>query len=210
MLAQDIETAVRRVLIDEGVTPQYPTSYILDLINEATAAILSLKPTALTSTETVDLSSGVRQTLPAGTIYLHDVISNANSALVVRKVEESQLDVFQSNWRSVSSTINVEHYMYDETDARAFQVYPPNNGSGSVLVRVTKIPSKLADINDTLALDDDFMPAYVYYVLYRIMDGDSDEINNENRADRFYNRYAEALGVKVQNRMNFSPNARTR
>lgn len=107
MLAQDIETAVRRVLIDEGVTPQYPTSYILDLINEATAAILSLKPTALTSTETVDLSSGVRQTLPAGTIYLHDVISNANSALVVRKVEESQLDVFQSNWRSVSSTINV-------------------------------------------------------------------------------------------------------
>lgn len=100
--------------------------------------------------------------------------------------------------------------MYDETDARAFQVYPPNNGSGSVLVRVTKIPSKLNDINDTLDLDDDFMPAYIYYVLYRIMDGDSDEINNENRADRFYNRYAEALGVKVQNRMNFSPNARTR
>lgn len=208
MTAQEIETAVRRLLIDQGGTPQYSTSYILDLINEATPAILSLKPTALTSTETVDLSSGVRQSLPAGAIYLHDVIANADSSMVIRKVEESQLDVFQSNWRSVSFTSSVEHYMYDETDPRAFQVYPPNNGSGEVLVRVTKIPTKLGDINDTVPLKDDFMPAYIYYVMYRIMDADSDEMNNENRADKCYARFAEALGVKIQNRMNYSPNAR--
>lgn len=210
MLAQEIITAVRRLLIDEGVTPQYANSYILDLINEATPAILSLKPTAHTTTESKDLNSGVRQTLPAGAIYLHDVIANSNSAVVIRRIEESQLDIFQSNWRSVSFTTNVEHYMYDETDPRAFLVYPPNNGSGSVQLRVTKIPSKIVDENDTMTLPDDFKPAYIYYVMYRIMDGDSDEINNENRADRFYTRFAEALGVKIQNRMNYSPNARAR
>lgn len=210
MQAQQIVTAVRRLLIDEGVTPQFSTSYILDLINEATAAILSLKPTALTSTETISLSSGVRQMLPAGTIFLHDVIANAASSLVIRRIEESQLDVFQSNWRAVESTAAVEHYMYDETDPRAYKVYPPNNGTGSVIVRITKIPPIITLVTDTLALTDDFMTAYIYYVLYRIMDGDSDEINNANRADRFYNRYAEALGVKIQNRMNYSPNARAR
>lgn len=210
MTAQEIATAVRRLLIDEGATPQFSTAYILDLINEATPAILSLKPTALTTTENVTLGSGVRQTLPTGTIYLHDIIANVGSALVIRRIDEEQLDVFQSNWRSVTATIAVEHYMYDETDPKSFQVYPPNNGSGSVTVRVTKIPSKLVDINDTVALKDDFKPAYIYYVAYRIMDADSDEINNENRADRFYSRFAEALGVKIQNRMNYSPNARAR
>lgn len=210
MTAQEIVTAVRRLLIDEGVTPQFETAYILDLINEATPAILSLKPTALTTTQLVSLDPGVRQTLPAGAIYLHDVLANATSALVIRKVEEAQLDVFQSNWRQIDATKLVEHYMFDETDPRAFQVYPPNDGSGEVLVRYTTIPPVAATVNATLALPDDFKPAYIYYVLYRIMDGDSDEVNNENRADRFYNRYAEALGVKIQNRINYSPNARGR
>lgn len=209
MIAEDAIVRVRELLIDEGVTPVNDDAKMLRLLNDATIAILNVKPMANVVATTLELAEGSVQNLASGQLFLHDVpyvMLNDVPTSSIRRIERDQLDAFVPGWRSVSKTTTPEHYMYDEYKPKSFEVYPPNTGSGVVAVHVTEIPDPMADTDATLPLGDDYIDAYVYYVANRIVDEDSDEAGNERRADRFFTKFAETLGVKIQNRSTFSPN----
>lgn len=213
MKAQDVAVRVRELLIDEGVAPVNSDAKMLRYINDATVAILNVKPTANVVAETMSLEQGSVQRLADRRIYLHDVPYALQSGVPgssIRRVARDQMDQFVPGWRSRPQVAAPVHFMYDDYNPKAFEVYPPSNGAGSVAVHVTVIPDSVGSLEDELGLPGDFIDAYVYYVASRIVDADSDEVGNERRADRFFARFAEMLGVKIQNRVTFSANMRER
>lgn len=209
MKVKGVLTAVRRTLLDQGVEEVFSDTYLLDLVNEATTAILTQNPYARTTDDEIELDAGPRQTLASGDIYLHDVLANRSSegrGRTVRRVSREQLDNFVPNWMRDDPATEVEHFTFDEQEPDVFYVYPPNDGNGVVHAVVTRIPSKVEDSDVDLPLRESFFDAYLNYMMYRVLDAESDEPNAFERAETFYTRFAESLGVKLRNRLMFSPN----
>lgn len=209
MTGNDSAVALRRLLVDEGASPSYSDSRLVDYLNDATVAILNNKPNALVTNINLVVED-YDEPLPNSVIWVHDVPFNgtvSSPGKAIRRVHKADLDQFDPGWRATAvSQDHFEHFMYEETEPKRIEFYPRVSSPVTVTATVTEIPEGISSLNDTLPLSDDFFDAYLNYAAYRIFDEDSDEPGNFSRADKFYQRFAEGLGIKLQNRITFSPN----
>ena len=91
-------------------------------------------------------AAGARQNLPAAAASLIDVQRNTNgSKKAIRKIDQSILDAFNPDWRSITGVTEFTNFIYDPREPNIFHLYPPSAASGgSVEVVYSAYPAAIA------------------------------------------------------------------
>lgn len=216
-------------LLNDADRTRWPLAERADWINEAVKAVILAKPSASSETTVITLSAGTLQSVPqSGTptpLRIIDVVRNITSTdpltggRVVTPVGRNILDAQEPHWHDanyIRQATEVRHVIFDEDNPLQFYVYPGNNGNGKVEAVMSVLPTVLTasgDVTDIdsytgdIGLQDLYSVPVLDYLLYRCFLKD-DLQGAPQRATFHYQRFAEAVGLKIQVEGATSPNAR--
>lgn len=196
------------VILQDTTNLRWPSTELLDWLNDAQREIALIKPDASVSTKSILLSAGTKQNLGSGTtgdaIMLLKVIRNMGTSgttagNAIRAVSGEILDAQQPAWHTTTATTSVTHIIYDPRNPKQFYVYPPNTGTGYVEVMYSSTPATVASTSSTITVDDVFANAMVDYILYRAYSKDVEYAGNAERALKHYQAFANSLGANSNN-----------
>jgi len=196
VLAQVIIDEVEQTLQDPG-NVRWSLAELLSHLSEAQRVIVKNKPNACSRTVDHTLSTGTRQAMPTDAIQLLDVIRNSTStgSKVIRQTAREELDGVDPDWHAMTATQAVTQFTYDDYDPLAFYTYPPNNGTGSVVLLYSALPPEVDDPLDTMSVPDFYRAPLVDYVLYRAYQKDSEDASNQSMASMFYDQFMKGLAL---------------
>lgn len=213
ILASEVFNKVNRILMDEqGV--RWSDAELLVWLNMGQKEIATHKPNACTVNGNVTLVAGTKQSLPATALSLVDVVRNmgAGSApgRAITSVTRDALDGAYPNWHSATPKAEVKHYIYDVRDPKVFYVFPPQPASTTQKVEAVYPvpPTDLTALSQAIAVDDIYEPRLVDYILYRCYSKSDNNPADSAVAAGYANAFYSALGVKLQNEAQFSPQKR--
>jgi len=215
--AQSILAQVARDLNDE-TSIRWTTGDLVAYFNDGQRDILTHRPDARNIAADLALVAGSKQALPTGGEKLIDVLHNAaGSKRAVTKVDRKLLDSQVRGWRGLTGAAEILHFMYDEREPKAFEVYPPAAVGASVAIEYAAVPSDIATpapgtttaaITGNLSLSDLFANAIRNYVFFRAYSKNTEYTANPNLAVAFYGAYANDLGIEAKGTAAVSPNAK--
>lgn len=152
------------------------------------------------------LVAGSRQALPATAAKLLDIPCNTDGPAVTLVPDRRVLDTVAPGWRREAGVDDVLHYLYDERDARTFEVYPPANAGATVDLVCAVYPTDIAvplpsaaptDIAGNLDLPDSCWQPVVDYMLFLSYLKDNEFSPDPNRARAHLELFANTLGVEL-------------
>lgn len=200
-------------------------------INDACKAIVLVKPSARSETRILSLAAGTLQSVTAiagapTPLALLNIVRNITDVgpprvggRVVKVTSQTQMDAADPYWQDPARnrpTKEVRQFIYDEQSPLEFYVYPPNDGTGKVEALCSQVPDALpvpaspdaaASYVGVIDLPEIYDPVIVDYVCYRTQIKDSTGGDSGNAASA-YQRFASAMGIKIQVEGGSSPNAR--
>lgn len=187
-------------LLNDKVWTRWPKQELLDYYNDATKAIVLMRPDAHTKNEDYECASGTKQTLPEDALRLIEVVRNSTGK-VIRFVPRKALDDSYPDWHGTNSADEVAAYTYDERDPKTFYLYPGPSSLHKIEIVYSVAPqSKTLDEveGDAVAdLDDIYTNPMIDFILYRAFSKDSEYSANSNRAAIHYNAFLQQLGDKT-------------
>lgn len=206
--ALDIIRTATPILFDASHV-RWPLSELLDYINDAVRAVVTLKPNAKTDTVTLALVQGTLQSLPDQYTILSRVIRNKTASGVggnaIRMVDGREaMDAFFPGWQADAALFSstVQHVIYDDADLRRFYVIPGNDGTGSIEAVVGVMPAPItvssdplneASYNLAVPLADIFRTPVTDYMLFRAFSKDQGVPSSEARAAKHLSAFQLAL-----------------
>ena len=216
-VAQVINDAAR-TLNDTSFT-RWSMKELSDHVASGIREVETLAPEALGKTITIDLVAGTAQSLPAAAVLLlsaHCNITRSGVAPVVRgpavtTVDRHEFEAMIPGWEQASVLPHgalVSHVIADPRDTGRFYVAPGNNGSGAIEAIVAERIAKPAPTTGltsiatyeaiTIQMDNRYLPALIDYVLSRAMMKDIAVANASQAAIAYYQKFANAFGIKMQ------------
>lgn len=202
-----VVTAVRTVLLDNFAygDSSFTDPELVGFFNRAMDFCADMSSTCNPVTKTVNLVAGVSQSLPAngGRIngFLHNDLDKAfRAGIMTYKPKHSPSEIDYSalvrqipGYASEKASAGVAHICYDPSQPKAFTVYPPNDGTGKLVVRYTERAAHVATVNDENPLGADYHEALINYTLYLALTRDGEDTANSARADNFFKTASMAL-----------------
>lgn len=202
MLASVITDAAAVTLVDtDNIT--WSEAELLGYLSEALRATALVKPDLVTVQAAVTLAAGVLQNLPAGGIALIAIPRNT-SGRVVTEVDQQLLDEVQRFWPGATPEATVEHFTVNPTTPRQFNVYPPNDGTGEIVILYGAVPTAIADPDDELPVTDVYQSPLTQYVLSRAY-AKNTKRQDLVKAAAAMQDWARAIGAKSQAQAAISP-----
>jgi hypothetical protein len=193
MLASDV-IARTQILMQDPTNVRWTSAELLLWISDAQREVVLYRPEANPTNGAITLTaSQTKQSLPAGGIFLIDIIRNTTSGKAIRLVAREILDAQTPTWHADTSAADVKHYVYDKRDPKNFYVYPKPNGANQVDAIYSSIPADVASTGSTLALADTYMSMLVDYVLYRGYTKDAEYTGDAAKAVAHYSAFMAAL-----------------
>ncbi len=206
MATVTVATIIKRVntlLVDPTFT-RWPKQELLDYYNDATKAIVLVRPDAYTKNVEFSCVAGTKQVLPSDALRLIEVLRNANGK-VVRFAPRKALDDSYPEWHSGKTAVTVDNYTYEERDPKTFYLHPGPAAAVKVDVIYSVAPQSkvLADVDNAQSpaladLDDIYINPIIDFMLYRCFSKDAEYTANSNRAAGHYNAFLQQLGEKTQ------------
>lgn len=206
MATVTVVTILKRVntlLVDPTFT-RWPKQELLDYYNDATKAIVLVRPDAYTKNVEFSCVAGTKQVLPSDALRLIEVLRNANGK-VVRFAPRKALDDSYPEWHSGKTAVTVDNYTYEERDPKTFYLHPGPAAAVKVDVIYSVAPQSkvLADVDNAQSpaladLDDIYINPIIDFMLYRCFSKDAEYSANSNRAAGHYNAFMQQLGEKTQ------------
>lgn len=213
--AQSIIHRVTQTLGD-FTSIKWTVDRLVRYLNDGQRDILTHRPDALNLPATLALVAGHKQTLPADGEKLINILANTNGTKrAVTKVMASLLDAQIHNWRSMTPTTEILHFMYDPREPRSFEVYPPAALGASLEIEYAARPTDIAEptagqlytaVTGNISVGDLFANALADYVLYRCHAEQSEEAQPV-RAQAHYGAYVASLGIEAQATVAVAPTA---
>ena len=205
MATVTVNTVLLRVntqLNDPGFI-RWPKQELLDYFNDASRAIVLVRPDAFTKNVAFSCTAGTKQTLPSDALRLTEVIRNANGG-VIRHVPRKALDDSYPEWHVGATATKVTAYVYDERDPKTFYLYPGPAAAHSIelvysVAPATKIMTDVENVTtpSIADLDDIYINPLIDFILYRCFGKDSEYAANGNNATTHYNAFLQQLGDKT-------------
>lgn len=190
-------------LLNDPSFIRWPKQELLDYFNDASRAIVLVRPDAFCKNVSFSCAAGTKQTLPAEALRLIEVIRNA-SGTVIRHVPRKALDDSYPDWHSGTTATKVAAYTYDERDPKTFYLYPGPAAAHSIDVVYSVAPTTkvLTDVENVSTpavadLDDIYINPLIDFILYRAFSKDSEYAANGNNATSHYNAFMQQLGDKT-------------
>lgn len=203
MLASVIIDRVRRTLLDPAPGVTWSDADLLDYLSAAQRAVCVVKSDAFTKRANVSLVSGVAQTLPSDGLSLIDVIINSDGT-PINQVGRSLLQNTKNAWAAATAQSKVLEYIGDTRDPRRFLVYPPNDGTGVVLVTYGAIPPPLTSTSDDIALIDIYdnpLWAWTCGLAY----AENTKRQDLQKSQQMFGVFNAMVGAKTQTQIQMSP-----
>ncbi len=206
MATVPILTIIKRVntlLVDSTFT-RWTKQELLDYYNDATKAIVLVRPSAHTKNVQFNCAAGTKQSLPADALRLIEVLRNADGK-VIRFVPRRALDDSYPDWHAGKDGTSVAAYTYDDRDPKNFYLYPGPAAAVKVDVIYSVAPQskELVDVENSQTpaladLDDIYINPLIDFMLYRCFSKDAEYAANGTRADRHYNAFLLQIDDKTK------------
>lgn len=217
-MAVTAQSAIQRVVdvLQDPSGTRWTIAELVRYYNDGRRQIILHRPDLAAADVTIALVAGARQALPATAAKLLDVRGNSGgSKLPVTMVSDRRLlDACDPGWRAAAGQETIVHVMYDEREARVFEVYPAAAVGASLATTCSVYPTDIAqpgegatyaDVAGNLDLSDICANAIVDYVLFRAYTKDAEFSPDPQRARQHLELFANALGVELQAVMASSP-----
>lgn len=204
--AQAIIRKAQIDLLDEAGT-RWPARELVSHLNDAVRALVVARPDITTTTTAVALAAGARQALPAQAALLVDIPCNAaGKKRAISKVDQLLLDRTAPGWQGMPQALEVEHFMHDLREPRAFLVYPPARVGAQVdltwVARLQPVPEPAgatwAQVSGGIELSEDWDSALLNYVLYRAYSKDAEVAGNAQLAASHLSLFNNAAGIQLE------------
>ena len=213
--AQNVLQRVVITLLDPSAV-RWPTAELVRYLNDGQRDIALVRPDSTSTTATLTLASGARQTLPSVGAKLLEVIRNTSGTKrAVRLVNRVVLDSQVPEWYNLTGVTEIKHYTYDPREPRIFYVYPPAAAANaSVELIYSAYPTDITEPNSTalytavtgnVSVADIYVNALVNYILYRAYSKDSENTQNAALASSFYQLYQSLLGIELSGTTGVAP-----
>ena len=213
--AQNVLQRVVITLLDPNAV-RWPTAELVRYLNDGQRDIALVRPDATSTTATLTLAAGARQTLPSVGAKLLEVIRNTSgNKRAIRLVNRIVLDSQDPDWYNLTGVTEIKHYTYDPREPRIFYVYPPAAASdASAELIYSAYPTDITEPNSTalytavtgnVSVADIYVNALVNYILYRAYSKDSENTQNAALAASFYQLYQSLLGVELSGTTGVAP-----
>lgn len=208
----DIANKVSEVLQDLQ-RKSWTKSQLWEWIYDAELAVIQIRPDANPATCVIDLEPGTRQGIQSidGALRTLDVVRNVdesgNPGLAIRSVDRKALDLFNPGWHKTTAVAEPTEYVFDDRDPQTFYVNPPSDGDGHVETVCSMIPAEYdeGDSNQTITVNDTYVPAMIEWALYRCFSRDSEKTPNGQRAQLHLNNFKSLMGMKANSDIASSP-----
>lgn len=209
LTAADILTRAGDI-IQDATNVRWPQAELLRYMNDARREVAIVRPDLYSTTTTITLVAGTRQSIPADGNRFLDGIRNVSAGDVVgnavRVVEREILDAQSPDWHTQAQANAVKHFMFDERSPRVFYVYPPANAGIKLDIVYSQTPTDITNTATQLTQEDIYTGAIVDYVCYRAFSKDAEYAGNAERAKIHYQQFMNALGTGTKVNFISSPN----
>lgn len=200
-------------LIQDTTSVRWPTSELIDWLNDGQREIVLLKPQASVKNVSFALTANAtKQSLPGDGIMLIDVTRNMGAGGstpgdAIRVVSREVLDAQHPSWHAdANSEGKVRHYMFDPRDPRNFYVYPRAPSSSWFVELIYSASPADTYAGGYIQIDDIYANALLDYILYRAYSKDAEYAQNAQLALAHYTAFSNSLGIKTQNEHTQNPN----
>jgi hypothetical protein len=182
----------------------WPEDELLSLLNEALSATALVKHDFYTVQDFVTLAAGVLQTIPDDGVALLDIVRNETDGRVITQVDKSLLEEANRFWPAATQQAEVEHYTADPRNPLRFQVFPPNDGTGSVEMLYGATPPQVMYAAEEIPVPASYQAPLLDFVLARAY------LKNSKRQDlakaaNFAQSWARYVGATSQAQLALSP-----
>jgi hypothetical protein len=188
--AQSIITDSALSLLDE-TNVAWPETELLGYLNSGILEAARIRPDLFVVSVPIALVAGASQSIPADGYGFITAIKNT-AGQAVSEIDEAELSNFLPAWESLTPTQDVVHFMPDAVSPRLFKVYPPNDATGSLDVKYSKIPTILL-IGDNIQMPDEYKEALRAYVMYRALSKETESQDNA-KAGGYLGMFTSILG----------------
>lgn len=211
ILVSEFNAQVAELLQDE-TNLTWTSTQLVGWLNDALRALIYERPDANIQRRTVRLVPGTEQTLTGAGTRLHEVMRNMGSAgtvpgAAVRLVSRRDKDAFSPDWHSATAATAVKEYLYDPADPLHYEVSPPVDDVTAVYVELSQFETatEVATVDDTITVDDIWVPALLEWVCFRCTERDSENVPQQNRQSTHLQRFYAILGRKTSVDLSVSP-----
>jgi len=208
LTAQNIVDRAETILQDT-TNVRWASTELLQWLNDGQREVVLLKPDANPVNESVQMTAGTKQTIPATGVQLIDVVRNMGDngttvGDVITFLKRNVLDSGNRDWHAESQDSAHDHFCFDERDPKHFYVYPPSDGANYVEIVYSAAPADIA-IDATITLDDVYANALLDYILYRAYSKDAEFAANAQRAAMAYAAFLRSLGMREEAEKIYDP-----
>jgi hypothetical protein len=189
--ALDIIVEVWRLAFDDDEA-RFQRDVILKFINDGQLQAVMINPKVNAVSSSVQLTTGILQTLPTGGIKLLNLLWNmvtngTTQGAFITKTTREVLTKRIPTWTTDTANGVVQCYIYEEFNPTQFDVYPAQPSTATyVQILYSKIPSIIPDskVGTKITIPDYWKNALIYYCAYKCFDEDS-EYSNETKRDQY-------------------------
>jgi len=201
-------------LLQDQTSIRWPVRELIRWLNDAQRSIVKARPDAMNTTATVTLAAGTRQDLdnmsltppPAKLIEITRNMADTSTKGAVTLINRKILDAQTPGWHTVTSGVNVIHYMFDGRDPKTFYVYPPATTLAQLELMYSAYPTDIADVADgvtytavtgNLSLPDIYADDVLNLVMAKAYMKDADYAANAEKAAAYLQMATASLGAEV-------------
>lgn len=194
----DLVDSAEEVLQDSG-NERYSVAELVSWLNFGQKAVVRLKPDAYPSRDAVQLSAGLWQSLPSGSVLLLDATMNmgtdgSTEGTPITIVDRKWMDGALPTWTTETAATTVKHVIYDsKTQPKAYMVYPQSDGTNYIEIVTSALPADAA-VDGNITLGDEYAEALLDYILYRAYSRDADYVENGQRALAYWQSFLMNIG----------------
>lgn len=192
MLASYPIRMARDALQDDGAV-RWSLDDLIDYLNAAQYALVSVRPDAKSTIAAVQLASGTRQAIPSGGIRLLNVTRNMGAdgvtpGKVVTLAQRNSFDLNRPGWHTDTAKTAIRHFFFDNRHPKDFYVWPPVHATIAVYVEMmysvepammplsTDAPAYDA-YEDVIDVSGIFVNPLLEFMLYRAYQKDAETAN---------------------------------
>lgn len=206
LVVADVAREVQYLLQDTDGARWTPAQLAV-WIAECHTYLASIAPAVCIERAPVAVATGGVQSLPATILQLGRILgvcdSNGVVSSSITEISDKELFLEQPAWMSSAAGTPL-HFAKATGDKSKYYLYPPQNGSGYVLMDYVSVPVDPDDIDWTdgsptltqiNTLDAELLPVVVDYVMYRAFGIDADNISNMALSDKYFDMFASKLAA---------------
>jgi len=180
------------------------TTTWIKYLNAALRTLVLVRPDAGAVTESVQLVSGIKQSIPTAALRLLDIPRNMGSdgstaGKIITPSKRKHIDYSNLLWPQDTGETYIENFSHDPNTPDIFYVTPPVISTTDVYVEMSssQLPTTITATGDSVSTNDIYFEPVVQYMLYKAYAADDEGVEFQ-KAEAMFNKFLNLLNVEAK------------